>query len=83
MSEIVWFLLGVFVVAVVLMWRVRRGGSGSYSASPLAAGDRPDPGDDLEVARAHVGSSVGPIGGIGGVGGGFDGGMGGGGGGGG
>ena len=40
--EIVAFLALAFIVAVLIMWRVRSGGSGEASPTPAAVGDRPE-----------------------------------------
>jgi hypothetical protein len=42
LGEIVAFLGVVFIVALVLLWRGRRGGSGESPAIPVAEADRPD-----------------------------------------
>jgi hypothetical protein len=39
--EILVFLTVVFAVALVLLWRSRRGGTGDPVAPPSAVGDRP------------------------------------------
>jgi|GEM_PF-4360531 hypothetical protein len=41
-EEIVGFLGLVFIVALLLLWRGRRGGSGETRAIPMAKADRPD-----------------------------------------
>jgi hypothetical protein len=42
LGEIVAFLGVVFIVALVLLWRGRRGGSDETPAIPMAEADRPD-----------------------------------------
>jgi hypothetical protein len=68
--EIALFLLGAFLVTVVLLRRSRAGGSSDISPMPLADGDRPADVNTIEVARVHIGSSPGPGGTITGIGGG-------------
>jgi hypothetical protein len=54
MTPMVFVLLGVlFVVAAILLWRSRRGGTGDLPANPLGDGDRPEPALSTE-------SSIGP-----------------------
>lgn len=48
--EIVVFAAAVFVVAVLVMWRSRRGGTAEIAPIALADGDRPEPGVSNESA---------------------------------
>jgi hypothetical protein len=40
--EIVGFLALAFIVALLIMWRVRSGGTGEAPPTPAAVGDRPE-----------------------------------------
>jgi hypothetical protein len=42
-TEVLVFILVVFAVAVILLWRSRRGGSGGDEPMSRAPGDRPEP----------------------------------------
>lgn len=52
-TEVIAFLAIMFVVAVLLLWRGRRGGTGDRPANPLGDRDRAEPALSTE-------SSIGP-----------------------
>lgn len=53
--EFVVFVAIAFTVAVLLLWRIRRGGTGDNPPIPLADGDRPDREDaEFEAARGRA-----------------------------
>jgi hypothetical protein len=52
LAEVLVFFGIVIVVAIVLLWRGRRGGSGAALATPPAAGDRPEPAISNESSLA-------------------------------
>jgi hypothetical protein len=53
LTEVLVFIAIVFVIAVVLLWRGRRGGTGDLPANRLGGGDRAEPVLSTE-------SSIGP-----------------------
>jgi hypothetical protein len=75
-TEILVFVVVVFAIAVLLLWRTRRGGSNGEDPASRAPGDRPEPsisnesgiGPHRDLGRPfHVDHGERPAGGSGGA----------------